>query len=96
MISSAPAESPSGTSMPSVLAVPQIDHELELARLHDRQVGRLLALENPRGIDAGETIGVDEIGPVARKAARLRKLAPLVDRRKPRSARRAPRSARAG
>jgi hypothetical protein len=31
----------------------QVDHQLEPCRLIDRQVGRLLALENPRGIDEG-------------------------------------------
>src|ERR1700692_1056394 len=30
----------------------EVEHELELGGLHDRQVGRLLALENPSGVDA--------------------------------------------
>jgi hypothetical protein len=31
----------------------QVDHEFELGRLHHRQVGRLLALENAAGVEAG-------------------------------------------
>ena len=34
----------------------EVDDQLELGRLHDRQVGRLLALENAAGVDAGLTI----------------------------------------
>src|SRR5437660_11085420 len=29
----------------------EVDHGLELARLHDGQVGRFLTLENPPGVD---------------------------------------------
>src|SRR5262249_54419648 len=62
---------------------PEGDHELELARLHDRQGGWLLALENASDIDAGETIRGHKVGTIAGEAARFRELAPLVDRRQP-------------
>ena len=47
----------------------EIEHELELCRLHDRKVGRLLALENPAGVDAGLAIGVGQARPVTHQAA---------------------------
>jgi hypothetical protein len=50
--SSARASSIGGTSMPGALACAQIDQELELGRLHDRQVGRFRAFENPPGKDS--------------------------------------------
>jgi hypothetical protein len=37
---------------PELLRGLEIDDELEPGRLHHRQLGRLLALENPPGIDA--------------------------------------------
>src|SRR5262245_44935871 len=43
----------------------EVDHELELGRLHDRQVGGLLAFENPAGIDAGLALRVGDARPVA-------------------------------
>jgi hypothetical protein len=36
----------------------EIDDELEFGRLHHRQIGRLLAFENPTDIDAHQTIHV--------------------------------------
>ena len=36
----------------------EVDHEFEFCRLHNRQIGRLLALENAAGIDAGLTIPI--------------------------------------
>ena len=38
----------------------QVDDELELGRLLDRQVGRLLALEDPSGVDADLAIGAGQ------------------------------------
>src|SRR5712692_4911554 len=35
----------------------EVDHELELGGLNYRQVGGLLALENPPGVNAGLAIG---------------------------------------
>ena len=60
--SSVMASSDGGTSMPSALAVLQVDDELELGRLHDRQVGGLGALEDAAGIDADLTIRVRDVG----------------------------------
>ena len=73
--SSASASSVGGTSRPSVLRRLQIDDELELRRPHDRQVGRLLALEDAAGVDAGLTITVREVGSVADQPAGFRDLA---------------------
>src|SRR5262249_29519776 len=38
----------------------EVDHQLELGRLQNGQVGRLLALEDSPGIDTGLTIGIGE------------------------------------
>ena len=51
--SSAMASSVGGTVEAERLGGLEIDDELELGRLHHRQVGRLLALENAADIDAG-------------------------------------------
>ena len=58
----------------------EVDHELELGRLHDRQVGWLLALENTPGVEADLAIGVGDAGPVAHQTASHGELAPFVDR----------------
>jgi hypothetical protein len=42
-----------------------VDDQLELRRLHDRQVGRLHALEDLTGVDADLTIHVRSNGPIA-------------------------------
>src|SRR5262249_7841455 len=46
----------------------EVDDKLELARLHDRKVGRLVALENARSVVADLTISVSEVGSVAHQA----------------------------
>ena len=66
------ASSVGGTVRPSVLAVLRLMIELELRRLLDRQVGRLLALENSAGVDAGLTVSIVQIGSVAHQAAARR------------------------
>ena len=48
---------------PSALAVLSIDDQLELGRLHDRQVGWLRALENAAGIDADLAIRIAMLVP---------------------------------
>ena len=47
-----------------------VDDQLELGRLHDRQVGRLRALENATGIDADLT---KRVGNVARRSSSARR-----------------------
>jgi hypothetical protein len=47
----------------------EVDDQLELGRLVDRQICRLLALENPRGMDAGAAIAVREAISIAHEAA---------------------------
>src|SRR5262245_33427930 len=61
----------------------EVDHELELDRLHDREVGGLLALENPAGVHAGLAICIGDTCSVAHQTADLGSLAPGVDRRHP-------------
>ena len=46
----------------------------------DRQVGRLLALEDAAGVDADLTIRIRDAGSVAHQAAGLDELAILIDR----------------
>ena len=59
---------------------PHVDRQLELDRLHDRQVGGLGALENVADIDTGLTIGIPVAGAVADQAAGRDELARAVDR----------------
>src|SRR5262245_17545759 len=47
----------------------EVEHELEFGRLHYRQVGRLFALENAPGIDAGLAIGIGDAGSIADQPA---------------------------
>jgi hypothetical protein len=75
--SSARPSSGSGTVSPSVLA---IDDQLEFGRLQDRQVGGLLALENPAGVDAGLTVRFLSIAAVAHQTSGRGERAPLEDR----------------
>jgi hypothetical protein len=64
--SSAMANSVSGMVRP--------DDELELGRLHHRQIGRLFALEDAPGISAGQTICIEQTRSVAHEAAGLNEL----------------------
>src|SRR5262249_40741972 len=59
----------------------EIDHQLELRRLHHRQIDDLDALEYSSRIDAELTIRVDQVGSIAHEAACLGEVAPMVDRR---------------
>ena len=43
---------------PKCLSRVQVDHQLELYRLDDGQLGRPLSSENPTGVDAGLAIGI--------------------------------------
>src|SRR5262249_16349867 len=40
---------------------PEVDHQLEFARLHDRQVARFRAFENLAGINTALTVAVGEV-----------------------------------
>ena len=59
----------------------EIDEELGPGGLHHRQVGRLLAPENPSDVDAALTKIFPVVGAIAHQPARLRKLAAVVNRR---------------
>src|SRR5215469_7214092 len=54
----------------------QVDHELEGGRLHDRQVGRLGALENLASVETDLTIGSGNAGSVADQTAGQGEFAP--------------------
>ena len=69
--SSARASSVGGTVEAEHPGGLQVDDQLELGRLHDRQVRRLGALEDAAGVDAGLTIGIRDIGSVAHQPADL-------------------------
>ena len=47
----------------------EIDDQLDLRQLLDRQVGWLVALENPAGVDAGLAIDVGDAACIARQPA---------------------------
>ena len=78
--SSARASSGSGNVRPSALAVLRLMTNSTFGRLHDRQVGGLFALENPAGIDAGQTISIGNVATVAHQAAGGGELAHPIDR----------------
>jgi hypothetical protein len=42
---------------PEQLRGPEIDHQLEAGRLHNRELGRLFALQDAAGIDTTLTMG---------------------------------------
>src|ERR1700758_4804951 len=58
----------------------QIDDEFELGWPHDRQVGGMLALENPRSIDADLTISVGKACSITHETAGRDVLAQFIDR----------------
>ena len=78
--SSARASSVGGTVEAERLGGLEVDDQLELGGLLDRQVGGLLALENSAGVDAGLTVRVGDAAAVAHQAAGRDKLATLIDR----------------
>src|SRR5262249_17401352 len=58
----------------------QVEEQFDFRGLLDRQIGRLIAFENPAGVDAGRTECVRKIGSIAHQAASRCELASLVDR----------------
>src|SRR5712692_5574551 len=59
----------------------QVDHEFELGRPHERQLGDLGALEQAAGINAYLVITFGKVGPVAHETASFGKLTKFVDGR---------------
>jgi hypothetical protein len=59
----------------------EIDDQLEFGRLLDRQIGRLVALENPPGIDARPAKGIRNVVAVTDQAAVRRILTKSINRR---------------
>src|SRR5215472_8970725 len=57
----------------------EIDNQLELGRLLDRQIGGLLAFQNPSGVNAELTKNNSQARSIADQAAGSSELAPLVD-----------------
>ena len=74
--SSARASSDGGMVEAERLGGLEVDDQLELGRLHHRQVGGLFALENPADVDAGLAISSGMIGSVAHQAAGIGEFAP--------------------
>src|ERR1035437_1577597 len=59
----------------------EVDHKIEFCGPYDRKIGRLRALENPPGVDAGLPIGIHYALPVAHQATSHGDLAIGIDRR---------------
>jgi hypothetical protein len=76
--SSARASSAFGAERPGGF---EVDDQLELGRLKHRQIGRLVTLENPSGVDTSLTISIGEAGSIGDQPARRNVFAPTVDRR---------------
>src|SRR5215217_8735796 len=60
---------------------PEVEHQLELRRLYDRQVARFGALENSASVDTCLAIRIRQAGPVADQAASNNVFAPDIGRR---------------
>ena len=60
-----------GWSRPSAFAVFRLMHELEFCRLHDRQIGGLVALENAASVDADQAIRVEQIHAITHQSTGL-------------------------
>ena len=56
----------------------EVDHELKLGGLDHRQIGGLLALQNPRCVEPGLPIGVRNAGPITHQATRYDGLTPNI------------------
>jgi len=70
-------------SSPSARGCFQIDQPFEPSGQNHRQVGRLLALEDPTGVYARHAIGIHNPRSVAHQATHLDELPSSVDRRHP-------------
>src|SRR5215207_6736072 len=58
----------------------QVDDQLELGRLLNRQVGGLGTLEDPTDVEARQAISARDAGPVTDQAAKFDEIALVVDR----------------
>src|SRR5215207_11274049 len=58
----------------------QIDDQLELGRLLNRQVGGLGTLEDPTDVEARQAVSPRDAGPVTDQAAKFDEIALVVDR----------------
>jgi putative ABC transport system substrate-binding protein len=58
----------------------QVDHQIKLDRLDDRQIGWAFSFNNTANVDADLMIDFDQVGAVAHQAATLGELAKGVDR----------------
>ncbi len=58
----------------------EVDRQLELRRLHHRQIGGLLTLEDARDVTTHQMIGLGEIGSVAGEAAGRGEIAAAINR----------------
>ena len=58
----------------------EVDRQLELRRLHHRQIGGLLTLEDARDVTTHQMIGLGEIGSAAGEAAGSGEIAAAVNR----------------
>ena len=81
MTSSARARIEGGIVEAERLGGLEVDDQLELGRLLDRQIGRLGALEDLSGVNADLAIGSREARSIADQAAGRGEFAPLIDRR---------------
>src|SRR5258706_10903170 len=61
----------------------EVDNQLELGWLYNRQIRGLGATENPPGVEAKLTIGIHAVVPVADQPARESKIAPIINRGQP-------------
>ena len=86
--SSARASSVGGTVEAERLGGLEVDDQLELGRLHDRQVGRLRALEDAAGVDADLAIGIRQARCRSSSARRRRRTRATYKSRAPRGVRR--------
>src|SRR5262249_37099531 len=55
----------------------EVDDQLDLRRLLDWQIGRLLSVENPTGIDARQTVHIRNTAAIAHQPAGLGELAAI-------------------
>src|SRR5262249_39284657 len=58
----------------------EIDNQFKVGRLYHWQFGRIFALENPAGINAGQAVAVQDIWYVGHQTASCRKFTIQIDR----------------